>query len=156
MSRSTSAVRTLAKSVVHQRRGLSLTAIRSALPISRGPSRKAAGAVQPEIEQPIRLLHPHVLAGRLTRLADENKLDEAIYKLQNAPGDASNVATWNTLIWLCLRAERFKAAYKLYVDVCHNSSFPSSTHLPSHLDEAQRSPSQHPDIRHNARRLVPN
>ena len=64
-----------------------------------------------------RLLEPYVLSKRLTNLADQGQLDEAVHMLQNSPLDASNVATWNTLLLHCMKEQRFKLGYKLFTDV---------------------------------------
>jgi hypothetical protein len=37
--------------------------------------------------------------------------------LKNAPLDAQNTPVWNTLIWECMKAKRFKLAYQLFIDV---------------------------------------
>lgn len=69
----------------------------------------------PEREK--RLLEPYVLSQRLVKLATQGQLDEAVHMLQNSPLDASNVATWNTILLHCMMEERFKLGYKLFVDV---------------------------------------
>lgn len=68
-----------------------------------------------------RLLEPHVLSGRLKKLCDDGKIDDAVYMLKNAPLDAQNSQVWNTLIWECLKGKRFQMGYQLFVDV--RSSF---------------------------------
>ena len=68
-------------------------------------------------EGPKRLLEPYVLSKRLVSLASQGQLDEAVTKLQNSPLDASNVATWNTLLLRCMMEKRFKLGYKLFTDV---------------------------------------
>lgn len=65
----------------------------------------------------IRLLEPHVLSGRLKKLCDSNKIDDAVYMLKNAPLDAQNTQVWNTLIWEALKVKRFQLSYQLFVDV---------------------------------------
>ena len=65
----------------------------------------------------IRLLEPHVLSGRLKKLCDSNKIDDAVYMLKNAPLDAQNTQVWNTLIWEALKVQRFQLSYQLFVDV---------------------------------------
>ena len=65
----------------------------------------------------IRLLEPHVLSGRLKRLADAGKVDDAVVMLKNAPLDAQNTQVWNTLIWEALKVNRYQLAYQLYIDV---------------------------------------
>lgn len=62
-------------------------------------------------------LAPYSLSRRLIRLASQNKLDEAIVMLQNAPSDASNVKTWNTILLHCMVEERFQLGAKLFADV---------------------------------------
>lgn len=64
-----------------------------------------------------RLLEPYVLSKRLTKLAEQGKLGEAVDMLQNSPLDASNVTTWNTVLLHCMMEKRFKLAYKLFTDV---------------------------------------
>ena len=64
-----------------------------------------------------RLLEPHVLSGRLKKLCDSNKVDDAVYMLKNAPLDAQNTQVWNTLIWGTLKVKRFQLSYELFVDV---------------------------------------
>jgi hypothetical protein len=64
-----------------------------------------------------RLLTPYALSGRLRGLAERGQLSNAVEMVQNAPMDACNVSVWNTIIFLCMKASRFKLAYKLYTDV---------------------------------------
>lgn len=64
-----------------------------------------------------RLLEPHVLSGRLKKLCDARKLEDAVYMLKNAPLDAQNTPVWNTLIWECMKAGRFQLGYQLFTDV---------------------------------------
>lgn len=124
ISRSSSTVRAVGKHVFPAIEGLVLNhrlQSSTAYPRPSPPSdfpRKSPSVTNAGDDRPIRLLQPHVLTQRLTKLATEGKLDEAVHMLQNAPKDASNVITWNTLIWHCLKAYRFKMGYKLYVDVC--------------------------------------
>ena len=68
-------------------------------------------------EKPKRLLRPHVLSKRLSDLASQGQLDQAVDTLQNSPLDASNVATWNTILLHCMMENRFKLGYKLFTDV---------------------------------------
>ena len=68
-------------------------------------------------ERPKWLLLPHVLSKRLTNLASQGQLDQAVDMLQSSPLDASNVATWNTLLLHCMMENRFKLGYKLFTDV---------------------------------------
>jgi len=68
-------------------------------------------------EGPKRLLKPYVLSQRLTNLASQGRSDEAVDMLRSSPLDASSVATWNTLIWHCMKEKRFKLGYKLLTDV---------------------------------------
>lgn len=65
----------------------------------------------------IRLLEPHVLSTRLKKLCDAGQIDGAVSMLKNAPLDAQNTPVWNTLIWECMKAKRFKLAYQLFIDV---------------------------------------
>lgn len=65
----------------------------------------------------IRLLEPHVLSARLKKLCDTGQVDGAVSMLKNAPLDAQNTPVWNTLIWECMKAKRFKLAYQLFIDV---------------------------------------
>lgn len=62
-------------------------------------------------------LEPHVLSGRLKRLCDAGKVDDAVFMLKNAPLDAQNTPVWNTLIWEALKVNRYQLAYQLFVDV---------------------------------------
>ena len=64
-----------------------------------------------------RLLEPYVLSQRLTNLAKQGQLDEAVDMLRNSPLDASNVATWNTLLLHCMMEKRFKLGHKVFADV---------------------------------------
>jgi len=91
-------------------------------PLSREPSQifrsKHLDPTQPRKEKPeIRLLEPHVLSARLKKLCDANKIDDAVTMLKNAPLDAQNAPVWNTLIWQCMKARRFKLGYQLFIDV---------------------------------------
>ena len=97
-------------------------------PLGRGPSpiyrSKHLNPAQPDKEKSeIRLLEPHVLSARLKKLCDANKIDEAVTMLKNAPLDAQNTPVWNTLIWECMKARRFKLGYQLFIDVKGVSSF---------------------------------
>lgn len=65
----------------------------------------------------IRLLEPHVLSARLRKLCDANQIDAAVSMLKNAPLDAQNTPVWNTCIWECMKAKRFKLGYQLFIDV---------------------------------------
>ena len=65
----------------------------------------------------IRFLEPHVLSGRLKKLCDSNKVDDAVYMLKNSPLGAQNTQVWNTLIWEALKVKRFQLSYQLFVDV---------------------------------------
>lgn len=64
-----------------------------------------------------KLLEPYVLSKRLTSLASQGQLDEAVTMLVNSPADASNVTTWNTLLWHCMTGKRFRLGHKLYTHV---------------------------------------
>ncbi|KAG7096967.1 hypothetical protein E1B28_004364 [Marasmius oreades] len=66
---------------------------------------------------PKKLLEPHVLSTRLKTFCGQGKIEAAISALKHAPLDAQNVPVWNTLIWECMKAERFKQAYDLYIDM---------------------------------------
>jgi hypothetical protein len=72
-----------------------------------------------------KLLEPYVLSERLKKLCSEGKVDGAVFMLKNAPLDAQNTPVWNTLIWECMKARRFKLSYQLFVDV----SFTTCTEL---------------------------
>jgi hypothetical protein len=68
------------------------------------------------------LLQPHALSGRLRKMCDEGQLDQAVSTLKNAPLDAQNTPVWNTLIWECMKASRFKLGYQLFTDVSDDIS----------------------------------
>jgi hypothetical protein len=73
-------------------------------------------------ESPKKLLMPHILSSRLKKLCDGGQLEKALLMLKNAPLDAQNTPVWNTLIWECMKAKRFKLGYELFIDVsicCH-------------------------------------
>ncbi|KIK68173.1 hypothetical protein GYMLUDRAFT_69175 [Collybiopsis luxurians FD-317 M1] len=72
------------------------------------------------------LLEPHVLSARLKKLCDQNQIDMAVAMLKNSPLDAQNVPVWNTLIWECLKAERFRLAYELYIDMKRRGHRPNT------------------------------
>ncbi|KAJ7507804.1 pentatricopeptide repeat-containing protein [Mycena galericulata] len=74
----------------------------------------------------MRLLEPHVLSGRLKKLAENNQLDTAVAMLKNAPLAAQNTPVWNTLIWECMKAKRFKLAYDLFIDVSRRGFSPTT------------------------------
>ncbi|KAJ6613450.1 hypothetical protein B0H10DRAFT_2273082 [Mycena sp. CBHHK59/15] len=74
----------------------------------------------------MRPLEPHVLSGRLKSLAEANQLNTAVAMLKNAPRDAQNTPVWNTLIWECMKAKRFKLAYDLYVDMKRRGFSPTT------------------------------
>lgn len=67
-------------------------------------------------------LEPHILSRRLIKLCDDRRLDVAVAMLKNSPLDAQNVPVWNTLIWECLKAERYRLGHDLYIDVCFFNS----------------------------------
>ncbi|KAJ7276380.1 hypothetical protein B0H12DRAFT_1085067 [Mycena haematopus] len=74
----------------------------------------------------MRLLEPHVLSGRLKKLAEQNQLDLAVAMLKNAPLAAQNTPVWNTLIWESLKAKRFKLAYDLFIDMKRRGFSPTT------------------------------
>ncbi|KAF8655217.1 hypothetical protein AX16_003124 [Volvariella volvacea WC 439] len=74
----------------------------------------------------MRLLEPHVLSARLKKLCDKGKVEEAVTMLKNSPLDAQNTPVWNTLIWECMKANRFKVAYSLYVDMKRRGHSPTT------------------------------
>lgn len=87
----------------------------------------------------IKLLEPHVLSARLRKLCDARKLDDAVEMLKKAPLDAQNTPVWNTLIWESMKAERYKLAYQLFVDVRISPYLPCVSIIQSPpLDEAPR------------------
>ena len=67
--------------------------------------------------RPRYVLEPHVLATRLSKLAEEDKLDEAIETLKNMPRDSQNTVVWNAMISYAGRQGRAQLAYSLYIDV---------------------------------------
>lgn len=70
-----------------------------------------------DTDSPTKLLDPYVLAKRLRQLCAENKIDDAVTMLRNAPRDAMNTPVWNTMIWEALKAQRYQLAQSLYTDV---------------------------------------
>ncbi|KAJ7781255.1 pentatricopeptide repeat-containing protein [Mycena metata] len=74
----------------------------------------------------MRLLEPHVLSGRLKKLAEDNQLDTAVAMLKNAPLAAQSTPVWNTLIWECMKAKRFKLAYDLFIDMKRRGFSPTT------------------------------
>ncbi|KAJ4478063.1 hypothetical protein J3R30DRAFT_3404199 [Lentinula aciculospora] len=72
------------------------------------------------------LLEPHILSSRLKKLCDEGQVDTAVAMLKNSPLDAQNVPVWNTLIWECLKAERFRLAHDLYIDMKRRGHRPNT------------------------------
>ncbi|KAJ8453558.1 hypothetical protein ONZ45_g19669 [Pleurotus djamor] len=76
--------------------------------------------------RPTKLLEPHVLSGRLKKLCDAGKIDDAITALKNAPLDAQNVPVWNTLIWECMKAQKYASAYKLFTDMKRRGHSPNT------------------------------
>jgi hypothetical protein len=75
-----------------------------------------SGKESPE-EKDKRMLRPHVLSERLKKLCSEGKVDDAVALLKKMPLDAQNTPVWNTLIWECMKVERYALAYRLFVDV---------------------------------------
>jgi len=76
----------------------------------------------PSSDKPVsekKLLEPHVLSQRLKKLCDGGKLESAVAMLKSAPRDAQNTPVWNTLIWECMKAERYQLGYQLYTDVSY-------------------------------------
>lgn len=99
----------------------------------------------------IKLLEPHVLSARLKKLCEVNKIDAAVELLKNSPLDAQNTPVWNTLIWECMKATRYKLAYQLFIDVRK----PTFSKLRSILillstDEASWVQSNHENLQNNA------
>lgn len=78
-------------------------------------------AVNGDNKQEKRLLKPHILSGRLTKLCEEGKLDEAVEMLKNMPLDAQNVSVWSTLVAHAGRQNRFQLAYQLHTEVRRSS-----------------------------------
>lgn len=74
----------------------------------------------------MRLLEPHVLSGRLKKLADNDQLDTAVAMLKNAPLAAQNTPVWNTLIWECMKARRYKLGYDLFIDMKRRGFSPTT------------------------------
>ncbi|KAJ7283656.1 pentatricopeptide repeat-containing protein [Mycena rebaudengoi] len=74
----------------------------------------------------MRLLEPHVLSARLRKLCDNGQLDAAVAMLKNAPLAAQNTPVWNTLIWECMKAKRFKLAYQLFIDMKRRGFSPTT------------------------------
>ncbi|KAG6817402.1 hypothetical protein H0H87_009046 [Tephrocybe sp. NHM501043] len=74
----------------------------------------------------IKLLEPHTLSGRLKKLCDANKIDQAVAMLKSTPRDAQNTQVWNTLIWECMKAKRFNLSYQLYTDMKRRGFSPTS------------------------------
>ncbi|KAJ3788408.1 pentatricopeptide repeat-containing protein [Lentinula aff. detonsa] len=72
------------------------------------------------------LLEPHILSARLKKLCDGGQIDTAVALLKNSPLDAQNVPVWNTLIWECLKAERLRLAYELYIDMKRRGHRPNT------------------------------
>lgn len=96
-------------------------------------------------------LEPHILSGRLKKLCDRAQVDTAVAMLKNSPLDAQNVPVWNTLIWECLKAERFRLAHDLYIDVrpiisARTVSTVTIPILSNRLDEATRPQTKYPNF----------
>ncbi|KAL0579552.1 hypothetical protein V5O48_002481 [Marasmius crinis-equi] len=73
-------------------------------------SRKSQSNVQ-------RNLEAHVLSEQLRVACEGGRFTDAVKRLQSAPLDAQNIAVWNTLIWQCMKAQRYEQAYHLYIDM---------------------------------------
>ncbi|KAE9410504.1 hypothetical protein BT96DRAFT_961898 [Gymnopus androsaceus JB14] len=71
-------------------------------------------------------LEPHILSRRLIKLCDDRRLDVAVAMLKNSPLDAQNVPVWNTLIWECLKAERYRLGHDLYIDMKRRGHRPNT------------------------------
>ncbi|KAH7887745.1 hypothetical protein F5I97DRAFT_1862492 [Phlebopus sp. FC_14] len=74
-----------------------------------------------------KLLRPYNLALQLKRLAAEENLDGAIERLQSTPRDAQNTAVWNTMLSLCIQAQRYQLAYQLFIDMKRRGFSPNCT-----------------------------
>ncbi|PPQ77740.1 hypothetical protein CVT25_011175 [Psilocybe cyanescens] len=74
----------------------------------------------------LRPLEPHILSGRLKKLCNAGKIDDAVYMLKNAPLDAQNTQVWNTLIWECLKGKRFQLGYQLFIDMKRRGFSPTT------------------------------
>ncbi|KII95203.1 hypothetical protein PLICRDRAFT_149719 [Plicaturopsis crispa FD-325 SS-3] len=72
------------------------------------------------------LLHPHVLSQRLKKLCEDGKVDEAVGMLKSSPLDAQNPPVWNTLVWECMKAQRYTLAYRLFTDMKRRGFSPTT------------------------------
>lgn len=101
-------------------------------------------------------LEPYYLSKRLTTLVSRGLLEEAVEMLKNSPQDASNVTTWNTLLLHCMTKERFKLAYKLFIDVrvfpCSGLVMVNVTRVST--DEETRFQTQYTDVQRPPWRLI--
>lgn len=79
-----------------------------------------------KLRHEIHLLEPHVLSTRLKKLCDAGQIDSAVSMLKNAPLDAQNTPVWNTLIWECMKAKRFKLGYQLFTDMKRRGFSPTT------------------------------
>ncbi|KAI0750872.1 hypothetical protein C8Q80DRAFT_1099970 [Daedaleopsis nitida] len=77
-------------------------------------------------QQSKKLLKPHVLSSRLTKLWSEDKQDEAVDMLQKMPLDAQNVVVWNTIITLAGRSNRHQLAWSLFIEMKRRGFKPNS------------------------------
>lgn len=72
-----------------------------------------------------KMLDPYVLSKRLQKMCADGNLEAAIETLKNMPRDASSTPVWNMMIWECMKANKYKTAYQLYVEMKRRGYSPS-------------------------------
>lgn len=82
------------------------------------------------LSKPRHFLQPFQLSKRLITLCERGDTDLAFHMLQRAPKNAQNIKVWNTLIQQCLDAEKYKLAFRVFIDVRAYISPTPIAHVP--------------------------
>ncbi|KAH8999037.1 hypothetical protein EDB92DRAFT_2111135 [Lactarius akahatsu] len=84
---------------------------------------------RPQTVQPLskrrHILQPYELSKRLIELCERGDVYLALNVLQHAPKNAQNVKVWNTLIQKCMKAEKYKLAFHVFVDMKRRGFIPN-------------------------------
>ncbi|KAH9179623.1 hypothetical protein EDB89DRAFT_1877476 [Lactarius sanguifluus] len=84
---------------------------------------------RPQTVQPLSkqryILQPYELSKRLIAICERGDVDTAVHMLQRAPKNAQNVKVWNTLIQKCMDAEKYKLAFRVFVDMKRRGFMPN-------------------------------
>ncbi|KZP00158.1 hypothetical protein CALVIDRAFT_560755 [Calocera viscosa TUFC12733] len=76
--------------------------------------KEGKGEPAPPVQLPMR---PYDLAQRVTKLAEDGKIDDAISFVKSSPLASQNTIVWNTLLMYIFKSGRFNAGYSLFIDM---------------------------------------